>query len=50
MVASRLLGNYRTKNLHQELLGVPPLDPKENKGPLIVWQTADLKSFKSQQK
>ena len=36
MAASHSLGNYSTKNLHQEFLGVPPLDPKENKGPLIV--------------
>ena len=36
MAASCSLGNYSTKKLHQEFLGVPPLDPKENKGPLIV--------------
>ena len=48
MVASHSLGNYSAKKLHQEFLGVPPWDPKENKGPLIVLKTADFTSFKAQ--
>ena len=40
MAASRSLGNYSTKNLHQEFLGVPPLDPK-----VVHWVITVLKNY-----